>query len=135
MRVYENTSDGGRRAASSKRVKFSTDNEGKLVEVYEEISEYSEIVAENVVDWYQELAARAKERVRNNQSSALEYFMCRAEMEPETLAAVTGFSVRQVKKHFRPHAVEAMDLETLRIYAEALQAEPEEILHFKRSLT
>ncbi len=134
MRVYETTSGGGRRAANSKRLKFCTEKDGKLVEVYEDISEYSEIVAENVVDWYRELAERAKERVRDNHASALEYFMYRAEMEPETLAAVTGFSRRQVRKHFRPDAVEAMDRETLQRYADALQVDGEQILNFKGRL-
>ncbi len=134
MRVYDHTPDGGQRESNSKRLKFSVDSSGNIIETYEDVSEYSMIVAGNVEEWYRDLAEKAKLRVRNNLASPLEYFMYRAEMEPDILAAMTGFTRRQVKRHLKPGAIESMHDATLRKYAEVLQVDREEIVNFRRGI-
>ena len=134
MRVYETTPDGGRREANSTRLKYEVDGQGNLVESYEEISEYSVIVAGNVAEWYQDLAEKAKERVRGNLTSPIEYFMYRSEMEVETLAAMTGFTPRQVKRHLKPGVFETLDDASLQRYAGVLEVDPARIRNFRSEL-
>ncbi len=135
MRVYDTMPDGGRKEGNSKRVKYSTDADGKLVEVYEEISEYSEIVAGNVMDWYSDLAEKAKERVRRDLTSPIEYFMYRSEMEVDVLAALTGFSPRTVRRHMKPGVFRALDEASLERYAEVFQVPVDAMRNFRKELS
>lgn len=67
------------------------------------------------------------ERIKNGESSPLEYHAVRNKMSLELLADYTGFSKRKVRKHCRPENFASLDEETLAVYADALQISVEEL--------
>ncbi|MBN2159534.1 MAG: hypothetical protein JW807_09070 [Spirochaetes bacterium] len=123
MKVYESIAGGGKRESSSKRIKYSVDEKGEIVETYEEISEYSIIVAGTVEEVYADLAEKARERVRRNIASPLEYFMYRSQLEPDSLLALTGFSPREFKKHMKPKVFRTLEDDVLQRYASAFMVD------------
>ena len=131
MRVYDSIDGDGRREANSKRIKYTVDEKGNLIETYEETSEYSVIVAGTVEGVYNDRAEKARERVRRNLASPIEYFMYRSQLEPDTLMALTGFSRRELKKHMRPDVFEALDEEVLQRYAGALLVDVDTMKNFR----
>jgi len=67
------------------------------------------------------------ERIRNGESSPLEYHMVKNLMTVELLSDYTGLSKRTIRKHFKPEKFEALDEETLTTYAEALRITVEQL--------
>ena len=88
MRILETDSDGTLRESNTKRVRYTVDNKGKVVEEYEESTYYGVVVAGNVFDHYKEREEKAREQVRNNKSSPIEYFMYKTCIELELLMAL-----------------------------------------------
>ncbi|MCL2589776.1 MAG: hypothetical protein FWD67_02565 [Betaproteobacteria bacterium] len=89
--------------------------------------EVEEIVTQQAVQAFEELAASACERVRTGQSSPLEVHMYRARMDIALLAQASGLWRWQVRRHLRP-AVFARLSKALRArYAGALGIDPDQL--------
>jgi hypothetical protein len=131
MKILEMDQDGNLVDANSKRVRYTMDKKGKVVEEYEEFTDYGVAVAENLSDIYKDRAERAKERMKNKQASPLEYLMYKAEIEIELVMALTGYSRRQVKKNMRPDAFETLDDDVLQRYAQAFLIDIDTIKGYK----
>jgi len=67
------------------------------------------------------------ERIKEGESSPLEYHMVKNLMTVELLSDYTGFSKRTIRKHFKPEKFEELDEETLNTYAEALRITVEQL--------
>jgi hypothetical protein len=131
MRILETDPNGQLREANTKRVRYTTDDKGKVVEEYEEFTYYGVVVAGNVFDHYKECEDKAREEVRNGKASPIEYFMYKAQIEIELLMALTGFTRREVKKHMKPHVFEKLDDSVLQRYAEVFETDIDTIKGFK----
>ena len=68
-----------------------------------------EIVLHQVIDDFEEKAGQAAFRVRNNETSPIEYFMYKKWMDPLTLAQAMGLYRWQVKRHFKPAVFKKLD--------------------------
>jgi len=64
--------------------------------------EVEEIVLHQVIEDFEEKARQAAFRVRNNNTSPIEYYMYKKWMDPLTLAQGMGLYRWQVKRHFNP---------------------------------
>jgi hypothetical protein len=130
MRILETDPNGNLRESNTKRVRYTKDDKGKVVEEYEESTYYGVVVAGNVFAHYKEREDKARELVRNKKSSPIEYFMYKTCIELELLVALTGFSRREVKKHMKPHVFEKLDDDVLRRYAEVFETDINTIKSF-----
>jgi hypothetical protein len=125
----------GRRTMPTTMVHYAVDDKGEFVKIGSNGWEVGFQAAMTLRDEFLENAEQAKERVRNNQSSPLEYFMYRAYMELPTLARMIGHSSRKVKKHFKPEVFEKLDDEVLQRYAIVLRVDIRTIKDFKKQLS
>jgi hypothetical protein len=89
---------------------------------------------DNLASMFDEWAAEAKERVRNNQSSPIEYFMFHFGLDLPTLAQQMGLSQRKVKKHMKPGVFEKLDDKILEQYASLFQIKVSDIKNFRKEL-
>lgn len=131
MRILEPDPDGKLREANSKRVRYTSDDRGTVVEEYEEFTDYGVVVAGNVFDRYREREEKARELVRKKKSSPIEYFMYRTRIELELLVVLTGFTRREVKKHMKPRIFEKLNDAVLLRYAEVFETDIDTIKSFK----
>jgi len=88
----------------------------------------------HLANMFDEWAAEAKERVKKNQSSPIEYFMYYYGLDLPTLAQQMGLSQRKVKKHMKPDVFEKLDEKTLKQYASLFQIDVAAIKNFKKEL-
>lgn len=134
MRIYEKQADGKLIESKSMRLKYETDENGNMKEVYEKDPEISILLSENIIEYYSNLAEDAIKRIKNNKTSPLEYFMFASQMEIDTLSDQMGLSKRVIKKHFNPKNFEKLDEKILTQYADLFLTSPEKIKNFKREL-
>ena len=76
-----------------------------------------EITMDDINEQCQEIL----ERVRNGETSPLEYHAAINLMPIELLSKYSGFSKRTIRKHFNPKVFAKVDDETLAVYAEVLR--------------
>jgi hypothetical protein len=131
MKILDTDQNGNLVDANTRRVRYSVDDRGNVVEEYEEMTEYGVIVAENLFDLYRDRAEEAKERIRRKKASPLEYFMHQAQIEIELVIALTGYSRRQVKKHMKPEVFKTLGDEVLQRYAQAFLIDIDTIKDYK----
>jgi hypothetical protein len=131
MKILDTDQNGNLVDANTRRVRYTVDDRGNVVEEYEEMTEYGAIVAENLFDLYRDRAEEAKERIRRKKASPLEYFMHQAQIEIELVIALTGYSRRQVKKHMKPDVFKTLGDEVLQRYAQAFLIDIDTIKNYK----
>ncbi|MBP7738378.1 MAG: hypothetical protein KA369_20555 [Spirochaetes bacterium] len=124
----------GKRMLKSTLVHYAVNDEGDFVKVQSTGWNPGYYAHLNIHEEFMELAEQAKERVRNNQASPLEYFMYHAIQDVDGLAAFMGISKRKVKKHLTPEGFEKLSGEMLERYARVLITDVETIKKFKSTL-
>src|SRR4030042_4892171 len=102
MKIKEVPQDGRQAFGDATLINYAVDEKGKIVPVQCSGWDVQVLVMDNLANMFDEWAAEAKERVKNNQSSPIEYFMFYFGLDLATLAQQMGFSQRKVKKHMRP---------------------------------
>lgn len=131
MKILDTDQNGNLVDANTRRVRYSVDDRGNVVEEYEEMTEYGVIVAENLFDMYRDRAEDAKERIRQKKTSPLEYFMYQAQIEIELVIALTGYSRRQVKRHMKFDVFKTLGDDVLQRYAQAFLIDINTIKDYK----
>jgi len=134
MKIHEVPQDG-KRTMRTKVVHYAVDDNGDFVKVGSNGWEPGYRALINLRNEFDERAVQAKEQVKNNQVSPLEYFMYKAYMEIPTLGQMTGFSQRKVRKHFKPAVFEKLDDEVLQRYATVLLTDVKTIKEFKKEIS
>jgi len=100
-----------------KKALYAVDDQGHYTRSTTSGWEVEEIVLNQVIDDFEEKARHAASRVRNNETSPIEYFMYKNWMDPLTLAQAMGLYHWQVKRHFKPDIFKKLDDRTLAEYA------------------
>jgi hypothetical protein len=134
MKVKEVPQDGRQTFGDTTLVNYAVDEKGKIVPVQCSGWDVQVLVMDNLANMFDEWAAEAKERVRNNQSSPIEYFMFYFGFDMPTLAQQMGFSQRKVKKHMKPAVFEKLDKKILEQYAGLFQIDVTTLKNFKKEL-
>ena len=99
------------------KVIYAVDDGGEYTTVRSSGWEAEEIVLHQVIDDFEEKARQAAFRVRNNETSPIEYFMHKNWMDLRTLAQSMGLYRWQVKRHFQPCIFRKLGRKTLGEYA------------------
>jgi hypothetical protein len=134
MKVKEVPQDGKQTFGDTTLIDYAVDENGKIVPVQSSGWEVRVLVMNNLANMFDEWAAEAKERVKNNQSSPIEYFMFYFGLDLPTLAQQMGFSQRKVKKHMKPEVFEKLDEKILEQYASLFQIDVTTLKNFKKEL-
>jgi len=135
MKVKEVPQDGKQTFGDTTLINYAVDEKGKIVPIQSSGWEVQVLVVNNLANMFDEWAAEAKERVKNNQSSPIEYFMYHFGLDLPTLAQQMGISQRKVKKHMKPEVFEKLDEKILEQYASLFQIDVSTIKHFKKELS
>ena len=77
-------------------------------------------------------AEKVRLLVLSGKKSLLAYYMERSIMDTKLLSQYTGIPKRKIKRHFKPSVFQALEKETLEIYAEALKISVEELTDISR---
>ncbi|MGA7965907.1 MAG: hypothetical protein WCB49_08495 [Gammaproteobacteria bacterium] len=109
------------------KVLYAEDAEGRYVKEPCSGWEAEEIVLEQAISEFDQLAADAWERTRGGTGSALEYHMYRERMDVLLLAQSTGYFKWRVRRHLRPGAFAALPAARRERYAEALGKPADEL--------
>jgi hypothetical protein len=111
----------------TKEVVYVTDNSGKYTT---ELSKGWDVKI-NALDtaWgdVEGRIAAAKQKVINNESSPLLFFMEVGLMDVNILAGYTGFWKWQIKRHLRPHVFKTLSNEKIQRYAEVFNVSVDDL--------
>jgi hypothetical protein len=124
----------GKTVYKAQLVLYAVDDEGKFVPTPSSGWETAFCSGHNLELEFKEFAEQAKVRIKNNQSSPLEYFMFRATLDLDGLAQFMEISKRKVKKHLTVKGFEKIDDAMLEQYAHLLHTDVETIKKFKSTL-
>jgi hypothetical protein len=133
MKVNEVPQDG-MCVIETTMVRYAVNDEGKFEAVPSNGWEPGFYAMTNFQEEMRELTARARERVKNNQCSPLEYFMYNAVLDVDALAQYMEISKRKVKKHLTSRGFDKLSDKMLERYALLLHTDVESIKKFKSTL-
>jgi len=133
MKVKEVPQDG-KRVQKSRIINYALNDERKFEKILSNGWDTGYYAAINLREEYKEMAEQAKERVKNNQTSPLEYFMYHASLDLDSLAQFMEISKRKVKRHLTPQGFDKLGDDILEKYALVLHTDVESIKKFKSKL-
>lgn len=102
MKISDVPQDDIKTTQGEKRAVYAVDDDGNYTQTSTKGWEVEEIVLSQVIGDFEERARVAASRVKNNETSPVEYFMYKNWMDPLTLAQAMGLYRWQVKRHFKP---------------------------------
>ncbi len=117
MKISEVPQDEIKTLQGVKKALYAVDDQGNYTQAATSGWEAEEVVLTQVIDDFEEKAGAAALRVKNKETSPIEYFMYKKWMDPLTLAQVMGLYRWQVKRHFKPGVFKKLDDKTLNEYA------------------
>lgn len=79
------------------------------------------IALNNALQEIKERVEHAKQRVQNNETSPIEYYMELHKMDVPILASYAGFWQWTVKRHFKPYVFNKLGLKKLQKYADVFE--------------
>jgi hypothetical protein len=106
--------------AGQKKAVYATDADGRYSLARSTGWEAEEVVLEQALNHFQELATAAARDAHAGRMSPLPYHMYSHRMDLALLAQSTGFFRWQVRRHFKPRVFASLSISRLQRYAEAL---------------
>ncbi|MBU6420585.1 MAG: hypothetical protein KGL98_00915 [Gammaproteobacteria bacterium] len=106
---------------------YAQDQTGRYVGAPSSGWEAEEIVLDQAIGEYVQLAADAWRRAKAGAASTLEYHMYRERMDVVLLAQSTGFPKWRVRRHLKSGVFQKLPLRHRQRYAEALGKTPEQL--------
>jgi hypothetical protein len=113
-----------------KKVLYAVDETGRYAAVQSSGWDVERVVLEQALDDYEQKAEAAKRRIKDGESSPLEYFMYKRRMDSRVLAQATGFAGWRVKRHLKPEHFNKLKDSTMQEYALVLQVSPDVLKRF-----
>jgi hypothetical protein len=132
MKLSEIPQDKIKTLQGAKKALYAVDDQGNYIQSTTSGWEAEEIVLNQVIDDFGEKARQTVLRVRNNETSPIEYFMYKRWMDPLTLAQVMGLYRWQVKRHFKPAVFKKLNDKTLSEYARIFGVSTEALKNFPK---
>jgi hypothetical protein len=130
MKISEVPQDDIKTLQGERKALFAVDEQGRYAQTTTRGWEVEEIVLHQVISDFEEQARQAAVRVRQQETSPIEYFMLKSWMDPLTLAQAMGLYRWQVRRHFKPAVFQKLKDKTLREYARIFRVSIDELRHF-----
>jgi hypothetical protein len=130
MKLSEVPQDNIKTLQGERKALYAVDEQGRYVQTTTRGWEVEEIVLHQVINDFEDLARQAAVRVRQQDTSPIEYFMLKSWMDPLTLAQAMGLYCWQVRRHFKPGVFKKLKDETIREYARIFRVSVDAVRHF-----
>jgi hypothetical protein len=130
MKLSEVPQDNITTLRGEKKLVYAVDDQGRYTGASTRGWEVEETVLTQVIGDFEERAAQAAVRVRDRETSPIEYFMHKSWMDPLTLAQAMGLCRWQVRRHFKPGVFRKLSEETLGEYARVFRIPVDALKHF-----
>ena len=131
MKISEVPQDNIKTLGGERKALYAVDEQGRYTRTPTRGWEVEEIALHQVIDDFEEQARKAAIRVRERQTSPIEYFMLKNWMDPLTLAQAMGLYRWQVRRHFRPRVFRKLDEKTLAGYARIFRVSVDTVRQFR----
>lgn len=105
-------------SADFKELCYAVDEDGKYTTVNSTGWDPKTIALNNAIEDINERVENAKNRVLNQQTSPIEYYMELHKMDLQILASYVGLWKWRVKRHFKPKVFQKLSNTTLQKYAD-----------------
>ncbi len=112
---------------------YAVDENGNYVTELSTGWEPKTIALDNAMKEIEERVEDARQRVLNNETSPIEYYMELHKMDLPILASYVGLWQWKVKRHFKPSVFKKLSAKTLQKYAEVFEIGIDELQHIKNS--
>jgi hypothetical protein len=130
MKLSEVPQDEIKTLQGVKKTLYVVDDQGNYTRANTSGWEVEEIVLHQVIEDFEEKVRQAASRVRNNNTSPIEYYMYKKWMDTLTLAQAMGLYHWQVKRHLKPAVFKKLDDKTLSDYARIFGISVDALRHF-----
>ena len=133
MKIKEVPQDG-KMLIDSTLLYYAVNDEGNFEKIQSSGWEPGYHAHLNIIGNFKAMAEKAKERIKKNLASPLEYFMYNSIRNLDDVAQCMGISRRKVKKHLTPGGFEKLDDCMLERYATVFVTDVDTIKNFKCTL-
>jgi len=110
-----------------KELCYATDDKGNYITGKSTGWEPKKIALDNAIEEIHERAEKAKQRVLNNETSPIEYYMELNKMDVAILASYVSFWSWRVKRHFKVKVFQKLPEKTLKKYADVFEISIEQL--------
>lgn len=117
--------------ANIKDMVYAVDENGNYVTELSSGWTPKTIALDNAILEIEERVNDAKNRVLNNETSPIEYYMELHKMDLPILASYAGLWKWRVKRHFKPSIFKKLSNKTLQKYADIFEISIDELKHIK----
>jgi hypothetical protein len=116
-------------SANIKELVYAVDEKGEYTTALSTGWDPKTIALDNAIKDIEERVSLAKEKVLNNQTSPIEYYMELHKMDVPVLASYVGFWQWRVKRHFKPKVFQKLSEKTLQKYADVFEISLKKLKH------
>jgi len=117
--------------AEFKELCYAVDDEGNYITAQSTGWDPKTIALDNAIQDINERVEVARQKVINNQTSPVEYYMELHKMDLSILSSYVGMWKWRVKRHFKPSVFKKLKTKTLEKYAEIFDVSINELQHIK----
>ncbi|PNQ74643.1 hypothetical protein C1T31_00410 [Hanstruepera neustonica] len=114
-------------SANFKELCYAVDENGEYTTVNSTGWDPKTIALDNAIEEINARVADAKNRVQNNQTSPIEYYMELHKMDINILASYVGIWKWRVKRHFKPSVFKKLSNKILQKYADIFEVSVEQL--------
>lgn len=118
-------------SAKFKELCYAVDEEGNYVTAQSTGWDPKTIALDNAIQEINERVEDARQRVLDNKTSPIEYYMELHKMDLSILSSYVGIWKWRVKRHFKPSVFKRLKTKTLIKYAEIFEISVNELQHIK----
>ncbi len=122
--------DGFLKAEHGRELNYAVDKDGKYTTALSSGWEAKIIALDNALARIEERIADAKQRVLDNKTSPIEYFMEFCRMDVPVLSSYMGLWQWRVKRHFKPSVFKRLNDKTLQKYADVFEIDLAQLKNF-----
>jgi hypothetical protein len=116
-------------SANLRELCYAVDENGEYTTEHTSGWDPKTIALNNAMDDIKERVALAKQRVIENVTSPIEYYMELHKMDLSVLASYVGIWKWRVKRHFKPSVFKKLSSKTLQKYADVFEISIDELKH------
>ena len=119
-------------SANIKEMYYAVDENGEYTTELSTGWDPKTIALDNAIKDIEERTEIAKQKVLNNTTSPIEYYMELHKMDVGILASYVGIWAWRVKRHFKPSVFKKLKLKMLQKYAEVFDISVEQLKHIDK---
>jgi len=113
-----------------RELSYAVDDNGKYTTALSSGWDAKTIALNNALERIEERIADAKQRVLENKTSPIEYYMELCRMDLPVLSSYMGLWQWRVKRHFKPSVFKKLSEKTLLKYADVFEIDLKQLKHF-----